>query len=377
MTSETLAKEAAAFYDAKRVADFNAGHSGQRFTKHFNTAIDAVIRDKSGYSDCRVLAWYIRRSWGNFSDCAVDDETGQIALTQRDCTRDLGLSKSAVSRSVQRLESKFRLQMRGREGYPVVDPIAAAQAANVPKADYVGDNERSFGEYFSNWLRENPAEAEAFTEAQQTVYRIRSNVLAQYKTSEKLQTGGKKSSSDLSQTFEKSGESDPIRPQPEIPDVRNYTLQTDGTENDASYIRFEDLINAPIEAFSPISRASEPEPPATPERETKTYSNEPEQTNIRGSGYEELIELAAAIPIRFTRPETPRIREIFARLTIEDRLHAVQRLREYKAAPPWDPGYEPSLIRYLEDQRWTAIFIPKKRKQAVELLTLEELEDAE
>ncbi len=358
------------FYYPERAADFNARHKGRRFTKQFNTALEDLIRDPNVDTDCRVLACYQRQAWGNFSDCAVDDETGMIGLMQTDIARMLDLSSSTVNRSVRRLQERNRLRMDGRDGYPVIDPSEGPFAKPSPSQSPEFPRGRTFGEYFDSWLKERPAEADKFSQASSIVSRIRSQALAEFKASQDLHNGAIHPPAINTQP-------DSSRVQPEVADVGKDALQAEGTENDASYIRSEDLINAPIEAFSPISRASEPEPPATPERETKTYSNEPEQTKIRGSGYEELIELATAIPIRFTRPETPRIREVFARLTIEDRLHAVQRLREYKAAPPWDPGYEPSLIRYLEDQRWTAIFVPKKRKQAVELLTLEELEDAE
>lgn len=85
---------------------FWASHDRRAFTPAFNSFLDSLIQD-TPLLLLRIVAWLLRRSWGNHMDSPVSPEG--IALTQTDCARELKLFTSNGEPDRRKVNPIFRL----------------------------------------------------------------------------------------------------------------------------------------------------------------------------------------------------------------------------------------------------------------------------
>ena len=134
---------------------------GLRFTKDFNSSLDAVMRDELSTAAQRVLAWAKRRAWGNFSlHCKGED--GKPAY-QADCAQELGIDKTTVSKTITYYEQRGYIRTEGRLIYPVLEP-----QPTTPPPEKVGDSP-NFSEFLKLWKVANSPNFQALEEARSTV----------------------------------------------------------------------------------------------------------------------------------------------------------------------------------------------------------------
>jgi len=79
------------------------------FTKDFNLALEAIMRDRLATIGERVMAWCKRRAWGNYRLYWVKDN-GEPAF-QVDCAAELGLDKRRVSDAMRYYVARGYLKM--------------------------------------------------------------------------------------------------------------------------------------------------------------------------------------------------------------------------------------------------------------------------
>lgn len=104
----------------KARVEYEKKTKGLLFTKDFYTRQEVLMRDPLATVGERVMAWILRRSWGEYVLYAMRDD-GQPAY-QRDCVRALGLSKKRVSEAVAYYQKRGYLEKQGKLLYPVISP---------------------------------------------------------------------------------------------------------------------------------------------------------------------------------------------------------------------------------------------------------------
>lgn len=150
------------------------------FTKDFNDALEALMKDPLETVSTRVRAWYKRKAWGNRSLYCVNDD-GSPAF-QADCARQLDISKQRVHDAItyDRLRGYLNVVGTAKVLYPVVSP-----ELRKPEPDPGDDSGTSFKSFQALWLSAHSAEDAAWKAAQATVARIRCQVLEEYRESKK------------------------------------------------------------------------------------------------------------------------------------------------------------------------------------------------
>jgi hypothetical protein len=146
------------------------------FTKDFNSAVEAVMRDPMATIGERVLAWIKRRAWGNFSLYCVS-ASGAPPLYQADCATELDIDKRRISDAISYYVARGYVEMRGTAKmlYPLISPSLTAPPAGPAKKS---------GEYrtfLQLWQTAHSAEFADLKSARDTVLRIQSSILADYK----------------------------------------------------------------------------------------------------------------------------------------------------------------------------------------------------
>jgi hypothetical protein len=131
-------------------AEYDKATKGLIFTKDFQSRQDALMHDPLATVGERVMAWILRRSWGEFRLYAVQND-GQAAY-QRDCVRVLGISKKQVSTAVSYYQKRGYLEKRGKLLYPVISPTLT----NPQKVTDSGN----FSEFLEEWKVTNSADFE-------------------------------------------------------------------------------------------------------------------------------------------------------------------------------------------------------------------------
>jgi hypothetical protein len=101
-------------------AEYESKTKGLSFTKDFQTRQEALMHDRMATVGERVMAWILRRSWGEFRLYAVRED-GEPAY-QRDCVRELRISKKSVSSAVSYFQKRGYLEDRPKMLYPVISP---------------------------------------------------------------------------------------------------------------------------------------------------------------------------------------------------------------------------------------------------------------
>src|ERR1022692_3499921 len=102
--------------------DFEEATRDLKFTKDFNRALEATMRDRLATIGERVMAWCKRRSWGNYSLYCVKDNSEPAF--QVDCAAELGVDKRRVSETMRYYAARGYLEIRGPAKllYPVISP---------------------------------------------------------------------------------------------------------------------------------------------------------------------------------------------------------------------------------------------------------------
>jgi hypothetical protein len=97
-------------------------HGQASYTPVFNAYLDAQIADPDCPLETRVVAWIIRRSWGNHEDFCTD-ASGRN-LTQTDCARQLGLKdRRQVNPIFLRLKNSGYVLSEGQAIRPNDNPL--------------------------------------------------------------------------------------------------------------------------------------------------------------------------------------------------------------------------------------------------------------
>jgi hypothetical protein len=117
-------------------AEYEAKTKGLNFTKDFHTRQEALMRDPLATVGERVMAWILRRSWGEYRLYALKND-GEPAH-QSDCARDLEIDKRRVSNAVAYYQKRGYLEKREKLLYPVISPVLASPPS---------DDEEKSGEY--------------------------------------------------------------------------------------------------------------------------------------------------------------------------------------------------------------------------------------
>jgi hypothetical protein len=117
-------------------AEYDSKTTGLIFTKDFQSRQEALMRDPLATVGERVMAWILRRSWGEYRLYAIRDD-GEPAY-QADCARTLQIDKKRVSDAVSYYRKRGYLEKDGKKLYPVISPVLA----NPPT-----DDEKKSGEY--------------------------------------------------------------------------------------------------------------------------------------------------------------------------------------------------------------------------------------
>lgn len=176
-----LAKNLAAARERRAQAEveYNLATENQYFTKDFNTALEAVMKDKLATAGERVLAYIKRYSWGEYSLYAIGDD-GHPRF-QVDCAKELGLNKKTVSRAVAYLQARGYIANEPKRLYPVLTPVLGGPTPN-------GKKSRAYETFLQNWKVSHSIDFERLEVARSTIKEIKKVLLSDYQKWRKSQT---------------------------------------------------------------------------------------------------------------------------------------------------------------------------------------------
>jgi hypothetical protein len=145
------------------------------FTKDFNPALEAIMRDSRASIGERVLAWTKRQAWGNFYLYCVKDNGEPVF--QVDCAAELGVDKRRVCGAVKHLVARGYIEMRGTAKllFPVIRPHL-----DGPPRD-ASEKSAEYQTFLQDWRVAHSADFSELEVARSTVARIRKVLLSDYK----------------------------------------------------------------------------------------------------------------------------------------------------------------------------------------------------
>jgi hypothetical protein len=155
-------------------AEYETKTKGLIFTKDFQTRQEALMHDPLATVGERVMAWILRRSWGEYVLYAIKDD-GEPAY-QRDCARELKLDKKAVSHAVAYYQNRGYLENQPKKLYPVISPVLVGPPKKVVRSP-------DFLQFIENWKVAHSSDFQELEVARSTVERIRKVILSEYKKS--------------------------------------------------------------------------------------------------------------------------------------------------------------------------------------------------
>ena len=170
------ARESIEHVNERGRAEYDAKTKGLNFTKDFYSRQEALMRDPLATVGERVMAWILRRSWGEYSLYAIRDD-GEPAY-QRDCARELGLNKTSVSHAISYFQTRGYLEDRPKLLYPVISPVLVAPN---PKKQKVAE----YATFLANWKVANSANFQKWEDARSTIKFFQKLVRSEYKKSRK------------------------------------------------------------------------------------------------------------------------------------------------------------------------------------------------
>jgi len=153
-------------------AEYETKTKGLIFTKDFQSRQEALMHDPLATVGERVMAWILRRSWGEYVLYAMRED-GEPAY-QRDCARELKLDKVRVSRAVAYYQQRGYLEDRPKLLYPVISPVLTAPDPKDKKL-------QEYATFLEDWKVANSSNFEALEVARSTIEEIRKVILSDYK----------------------------------------------------------------------------------------------------------------------------------------------------------------------------------------------------
>ena len=171
----------ATFSRAQARAEYESATRGLIFTKDFQTRQEALMHDPLATVGERVMAWILRRSWGEYVLYAIRDD-GEPAF-QRDCAKDLGIDKKAVSHAVAYYQRRGYLENQPKKLYPVISPVLGGPPKKVVRSS-------DFLQFINDWKVAHSSDFHELEVARSTVERIRKVILSEYKKSRTAGTNG-------------------------------------------------------------------------------------------------------------------------------------------------------------------------------------------
>lgn len=162
-------------------AEYEAATKDLRFSKDFFPALEAIINDPLETIGTRVLAWYKRRSWGNFSLYAINDDGSDAQ--QSDCALALCTRKQYVSRTINYYVKRGYLYREGKKVYPSLSPSLGPKPEKVTRSC-------DFLEFYEEWKVTHSSDFRDLEVARSTVERIRKVILSGYRESRRARTNG-------------------------------------------------------------------------------------------------------------------------------------------------------------------------------------------
>jgi hypothetical protein len=163
-------------------AEYETKTKGLIFTKDFQTRQEALMRDPLATVGERVMAWILRRAWGEYALYAIRDD-GTPAL-QIDCARDLKIDKRRVSAAVDYLKGRgYLLDIPGKKLYPSISPVLVSPPEKSEKS-------AEYRTFLQSWKVAHSTDFEELEVARSTVKRITKVLLSDYKKSRLLNGNG-------------------------------------------------------------------------------------------------------------------------------------------------------------------------------------------
>ena len=156
-----------------RYDEFQAQTARITFTKVPNDVLEAMMHDELATYFERVMAWIWRYAWGNYSFYAINDD-GSPRL-QRDCVKELGIPKQAISKVVRYGIARGYLQEELKILYPLRSPVLTDCKKVAPVGDF------SWATFIDLWKVANASDFLTWQVADATVKRIRKVAFVDYK----------------------------------------------------------------------------------------------------------------------------------------------------------------------------------------------------
>jgi hypothetical protein len=190
------------------------------FTKDFNSALEALMRDPMATYDERVMAWSRRYSWGNYHLYCVRHGASDEPIYQVDCAADLGIKPQRVSEVMQYRVARGYLELRGKAKviFPVISPVLTQPDKTKKSGEY-----RTFLEM---WQLAHAVESEELNAALATVARLKQARMAAYKSWCKQEKSGESGENSLGESPD-SPEEESAAPRTELAAIKGRELESE------------------------------------------------------------------------------------------------------------------------------------------------------
>jgi len=178
-------------------AEYETKTKGLLFTKDFQSRQEALMHDPLATVGERVMAWILRRSWGEYVLYAMKED-GEPAY-QRDCARELGIDKKQVSNAVAYYQKRGYLENQPKKLYPVISPALSSPNPNCKKS-------QEFVTFLEEWKVTHSADFQEREVARSTIKRINKVILSEYKKSRELKRKAEASLLETAKTVPETGQ---------------------------------------------------------------------------------------------------------------------------------------------------------------------------
>jgi len=272
-------------------------HGKRRFTPELDSQLEAMIDDEELETEWRLLALIYYQANGNFSDYAVDSETG-VPLGPKQFAQRLGKSEPRIVGALNFLEARGYIDgFKRRKGriQPTDDPKAELERRRNGETSSTLPRSNAWIDFKRAWLANHPTERKELAQAQATIKRIEKMILNDYKNGLNRQRNAEDDSTLQEKMIlndyknglnrQRNAEDDSTlqeleaSPVPDsgnapVPDSGNEKFQTPETKTGRNLIR-ETLLNSQSCSSSSISETtttSAPPPIETLEGFDKAYT---------------------------------------------------------------------------------------------------------
>jgi hypothetical protein len=185
-------------------AEYETKTKGLLFTKDFQSRQEALMHDRLATLGERVMAWILRRSWGEYVLYAIGED-GEPAY-QRDCARELRIDKRRVADAVDYNKRRgYLLDIPGKKLYPAISPILASPPPNCKKSG-------EYRTFLEQWKVTHSSDFQELEVARSTVKRITKVLLSEYKKSKKQVESEKASLLETAKTVPETGQRAAVSP---------------------------------------------------------------------------------------------------------------------------------------------------------------------